>query len=195
MGNCGTGNSVGAGGKGATAAMSYSFDGGFSVAGGISSTESDIMGKIGDDSFGLEAAYTADNYGVAVAYSMAEATPTTGTKVQGETTYWGVNAYYSPEAAGFPTISVGAETEDPESGKSKTGFFAGLSFPEVGPGSLDIGAGTTANYAIHDTDYYMYEASYAYPVNDSMTLTPGIYIRETATDDQTGFVLKTSFSF
>ena len=35
MGNCGTGNSVGVGGNGATAAMSYAFDSGFSVAGGV----------------------------------------------------------------------------------------------------------------------------------------------------------------
>ena len=194
MGNCGTGNSVGVGGKGATAAMSYAFDGGFSIAGGISSTPTDIMGKIGDDSFGVEAAYSADNYGVAVGYSMSEATPTTGTKVQGETTYWGVNAYYTPESAGFPTISVGVESEDPESGSTKSGFFTGLSFPEVGPGTFDIGLGTAANYADTDTEYYIYEASYAYPVNDSMTLTPGIYIRE-GTTDQTGFVVKTSFSF
>jgi len=37
MGNCGTGSSVGLGGKGATAAMSYAFDSGFSLAGGVSS--------------------------------------------------------------------------------------------------------------------------------------------------------------
>ena len=35
MGDCGTGNSIGVGGKGVTAAMSYAFDGGFSLAGGI----------------------------------------------------------------------------------------------------------------------------------------------------------------
>ena len=38
MGNCGTGSSIGVGGKGVTAAVSYAFDGGFSIAGGISST-------------------------------------------------------------------------------------------------------------------------------------------------------------
>ena len=37
MGNCGTGNSVGVGGNGVTAAVSYAFDSGFSLAGGISS--------------------------------------------------------------------------------------------------------------------------------------------------------------
>jgi len=43
MGNCGTGNSVGLGGKGVTAAMSYAFDGGFSLAGGISSDPTGIL--------------------------------------------------------------------------------------------------------------------------------------------------------
>ena len=69
MGNCGTGNSVGLGGKGVTAAMSYAFDGGFSIAGGISSTESGILTKVENDAFGIEAAYTADSYGISVAYS------------------------------------------------------------------------------------------------------------------------------
>ena len=43
MGNCGTGNSVGVGGNGATAAMSYAFDSGFSLAGGVSSTPTAIF--------------------------------------------------------------------------------------------------------------------------------------------------------
>ena len=77
---------------------------------------------------------------------------------------------------------------------TKTGFFVGLSFPEVGAGSLDIGMGTSANYASSDTEYYTYEASYAYPINDGMTITPGVYIKE-GTTDQTGFAVKTSFSF
>ena len=94
----------------------------------------------------------------------------------------------------FATISAGVESEDPVGGSTKTGFFVGLSFPEVGAGSLDIGMGTTGNFADADTEYYIYEASYAYPVNDSMTITPGVYIRE-GTTDQTGFAVKTSFSF
>ena len=47
MGNCGTGNSVGLGGKGVTAAMSYAFDSGFSLAGGISSTPTGILTEEG----------------------------------------------------------------------------------------------------------------------------------------------------
>jgi len=180
MGNCGTGSSVGVGGNGATAAMSYAFDSGFSLAGGVSSTPTSILTEEGSDTFGIEAAYSADSYGVAVAYSDAETT-----------TYWGVNGMY---AFDFATLSAGVESEDPTTGSTKTGFFVGLSFPEVGEGSFDIGMATSANYADSETEYYTYEASYAYPINDGMTITPGVYIKE-GTTDTTGFAIKTSFSF
>ena len=183
MGNCGTGNSVGLGGKGVTAAMSYAFDGGFSLAGGISSTPTGVLAKVEDDAFGLEAAYTADSYGIAVAYSDVEGTT--------DATFWGVNGMY---AFDFATISAGVESEDPVGGSTKTGFFVGLSFPEVGAGTFDIGLATSANYASSDTEYYTYEASYSYPINDGMTITPGVFIQE-GTTDKTGFAVKTSFSF
>ena len=181
MGNCGTGNSVGVGGNGVTAAMSYAFDSGFSLAGGVSSTPTSILTEEGTDTFGIEAAYTADSYGLALAYSDAETT-----------TYWGLNANY---AFDFATISAGAEYEDPDGSSTKDGFFVGLSFPEVGAGSFDLGMGTTGNFADGDTEYFMYEASYSYPINDGMTITPGIVYKEFATGDSTAFAIKTSFSF
>jgi len=192
MGNCGTGSTVGVGGSGVTAAMSYAFDSGFSLAAGVSSPESEILGAgyvskttaedgtvtLGSDVYGIEAAYSADSYGVAVAYSDAEGT-----------TGFGVNGYY---AFDFVTVSAGFESVD--SGTTADGFFVGVSFPEVGAGSLDIGMGTTGNFADGQTEYYTYEASYAYPLNDSVTITPGVYIVE-GPSDVTGVALKTSFSF
>ena len=43
----------------------------------------------------------------------------------------------------------------------------------------------------------MYEAFYSYAINDGMTITPLIYVKETAdtVDDKTGIMVKTSFSF
>ena len=178
MGNCGTGSTVGVGGAGVTAAMSYAFDSGFSLAGGVSSATDSILTEEGSDIYGIEAAYSADSYGVSVAYADAETT-----------TAWGVNGYYAFDAV---TLSAGVESVD--DGETAEGFFVGLSFPEVGAGSLDIGMGTTGNFKDGDTEYYTYEASYAYPLNDGVTITPGIYIIEGATD-VTGVALKTSFSF
>ncbi len=179
MGNCGTGSTVGVGGNGVTAAMAYGFDSGFSLAGGVSSETDSILTEEGADLFGIEAAYTADSYGVSVAYSDSEGT-----------TGWGINGMY---AFDFATLSAGIESVD--DGTTAEGFFVGLSFAEVGPGSLDIGMGTTGNFADGDDEYYTYEASYAYPINDGVTITPGVYIVEQDGDDITGVALKTSFSF
>ena len=182
--DCGTGNSLGVAGKGVTASLAYAFDSGFSLAGGISSPQSEI---VGDDSdlFGLNAAYTADSYGVAVAYVTDDGG--TGT----ETTTWGLNGYYTFDLA---SLSVGYETQE-TGGTDSSGYFVGLSFPEVGPGSVNIAAATTGLFADGATETLIYEASYSYPINDGMTITPGIYTAESAAGDVTGVIVKTSFSF
>ena len=182
--DCGTGNSIGAGGKGVAASLGYAFDNGFSLAGGISSPTTEIVGDDAD-LFGLNAAYSADSYGVAVAYASDDG----GTGA--ETSYWGLNGYYTFDLA---SLSVGFETSD-DGTTEKSGYFVGLSFPEVGPGSVNIAAATDALYADSATEYLVYEASYSYPVNDSMTITPGVFIQETSGDDLTGIAVKTSFSF
>jgi len=183
--DCGTGGSLGVGGKGVTATLGYAFDSGFSVAGGISSPQSEIVGDSADI-YGLNAAYSADSYGVALAYVTDD-----GGK-GAETTTWGLNGYYTFDLA---SVSVGYETSE-TGGTDKSGYFVGLSFPEVGPGSVNVAAATTGLFADDATETLIYEASYAYPVNDAMTITPGIFITEVdGGDDLTGVAVKTSFSF
>ena len=53
------------------------------------------------DAYGLNAAYTGDNYGVSVTYGILE------TSTTDEDTFTAFNAYYTPE--GFPSISFGYE--------------------------------------------------------------------------------------
>jgi len=166
--------------------MGYAFDSGFSLAGGITSGQSEILGDAAD-AFGLNAAYSTDSYGVAVAYVSDDG----GSGA--ETTTWGLNGYYTFDLA---SLSVGYETSE-TGGTDKSGYFVGLSFPEVGPGSVNIAAATTGLTADADPEYLIYEASYTYPVNDAMTIQPGIFIEETASgsDDLTGIFVKSSFSF
>jgi len=189
MGDCGTGSTLGVGGSGVTATGSYAFDSGFSLAAGLSSTADSSVGiltKEGTDTYGIEAAYTADSYGLAVAYV------STDNAADDETTTWGINGTYSFDLA---SVSVGYETTE-TSGTDADGYFIGFTFPEVGPGSVSIGAGTTANFADGVTETMMYEASYSYPVNDGLSITPGVYIKEVdGGDDLTGFLVKSSFSF
>ena len=135
--DCGTGNSMGAGGKGVTAAMSYAFDSGFSLAGGVTSGNTEILGDAAD-AFGLNAAYSADSYGVAVAYVSDDGGTAT------DTTYWGLNGYYTFDLA---SLSVGFETSDDGTTESD-GYFVGLSFPEVGPGSVNVAAATTGLFCL-----------------------------------------------
>ena len=191
MGDCGTGNSLGKGGNGVTATGSYAFDSGFSMAAGLSSiadaatASNGILTEEGTDSIGLEAAYTADSWGVAVAYISDD------NGAAAETYSWGVNANYSFDIA---DVSVGFETQE-TGGTDSTGYFLGLTFPEVGPGSVSLGMATAGNFTDAQDDLYTYEASYSYPVNDGLTITPGIYIKETVGDDLTGVLVKSSFAF
>ena len=185
--DCGTGNSLGVGGPSSrvAASLGYTFDSGFSLAGGVASSPSEILGDA-QDVFGIEAAYNTDGYGVAVAYVSDDGG--TGT----DTAYWGVNGYYTFDLA---SLSVGYETSDDGSADA-TGYFVGLSFPEVGPGSVNVAAATTGLFTDAQTETMIYEASYSYPLNDGMTITPGVFIQEKdGSDDETGVAVKASFSF
>ena len=191
MSDCGTGNTIGKGGNGVTATGSYAFDSGFSLAAGLSSqsdSSNGILTKEGTDSYGIEAAYTADSWGLAVAYISNDE------GVGKEKTAVGINGTYS-----FDTVSLSAGFENTEvaGSRDKSGYFFGATFPEVGPGSVSIGAATAGNFSNNETEYMIYEASYAYPVNDGLTVTPGVFIEETAagSDDLTGIFVKSSFSF
>ena len=175
LSDCGANNTGGSGDSGF--AVAYDFGNGFTMAGGLAGGPGNagLFTEQDASSLGLEAAYTSDTYGVSVAFTDDETV-----------TYWTINAMITPE--GFPSISVGYETDDGDA----DAMFAGLTFDEVGAGSVSVGIASTAT----DTaDNYQYELSYSYPINDGMTITPGVFVSETAGEDDTGFVVKTSFEF
>ena len=185
---------------GAMVGASYDFGTGFTAAVGYAAGESDmatgLMSKETLDAYGVNAAYTGDNFGVSVTYGLVE------TSTIDEDTFTAVNGYYAPE--GFPaSISVGYEIGEDGSVTDKTAdeltsFFVGLQFDELGPGSAGIAVGTKTPTVEKTDEQYMYEAYYSYPINDGMTITPVVFIKETTTsgvDDETGVMVKTSFSF
>jgi len=201
LGNCGSGTAAGLGGgssfattgapSSATAAASYDFGNGFTVAGGFSSAGGSSVGLLTNESkdvYGVQAAYNTDSLGVSLSYALTETTATA------ETSFFGVNAYYSLD--GGPSLSVGFESEDPDGSAEETGYFVGLTWDDFGPGSFSIGMSTLENYTDAETELYQYEAAYSYAVNDGMTITPGVFIKEVGNaDDETGVIVKTSFSF
>ena len=73
----------------------------------------------------------------------------------------------------------------------------GVQWDELGEGVFGLAAGTHTPIVENNDSLLMYEAYYSYPVNDGMTITPLIYTKDQAagTDNETGMMVKTSFSF
>ena len=183
---------------------SYDFGNGLTAAVGYAGDEGDIANEEGIDAYGANVAYTADKYAVSFTYGALEdgASRLATQNQMGTDTYYALNAYFTPDQDGLPSISVGYEIGDDESAADGvddfSNFFAGLQWDEVGAGTLGVAVGTHTN-TIEDTDaQYMYEAWYAYPLNDGMTVTPVVFVKDNSTvntDDEAGFMVRTSFSF
>jgi len=189
--DCGNGSSAMAGGAGTAAGASFDIGSGFTAALGYTGdgTTEGLLSKEGYDTYGGQVTYTADSYGVSVTYANVEGTD--------DTTYWGLNGYWTPAETGtaVPSISVGYEMGDPTTAVDTEQWFVGLQWDEMGPGVLGAAVGTNGAISEGASDYYMYEAFYSYPINDGMTITPLVYVAEKDGDDETGLMLKTSFSF
>ena len=181
---------------GVAVGASYDFGNGFTAAVGYAGPETGIMTDESLDAYGANVAYTADNYGVSLTYGTIESnTIATGE----ENTYTALNAYYSLDNG--MSISAGYEIGDLGGASASTdesiNYFVGVN-GALGAGELGVALGTSGGQREGTDEELMYEAYYSYPVNDGMTITPLVYIKENAeagTPDLTGVMVKTSFSF
>ena len=183
--------SIGAGasydfGNGLTASIGYE---------GQGDTTSGLGSKEGLDSIAGQLAYVKDSYGFSVTFAEIEASDSNDDQ------FTAVNAFYSPEESGFPSISVGYEWGDDGSEAATAdetkSYFIGLQWDELGDGVFGVAAGTHTPVIEDGDELLMYEVYYSYPINDGMTITPLVYTKNHAsgTDDETGLMIKTSFSF
>ena len=184
-------------GGGLSIGAAYDFDNGFTTAVGAQFTETGIATDETDDSYALNVAYTADSYGASITYANIE-------DGNDNDTYMAFNGYYSFDNG--LNISAGYEIGDLENAAATvdetSAYFVGIN-GEVGPGELGAAAGTVGimtETATGIPDRMMYEIYYSYAVNDGMTITPLIYTVEsdpadTTDQDETGIMVKTSFSF
>ena len=202
--DCGNGSSAIGGGAGTALGASYEFDNGVAVAVGYTgsgSTTAGLATKESNDSVAAQVTYTADSYGVSFTGANVEASNNDGYN------YYALNGYWTPSDSGaIPSISVGYEKGTGQKKTDTRQWFTGLQWDEAGPGTFGIAIGTvgasengpnTADPQHTSPELLMYEAFYSYEVNDGMTVTPLIYSKETkaGTDDLTGVMVKTSFSF
>ena len=151
--------------------------------------------EAGVDAFGANLAYDGGNYGVSLTYGVLES----GVN---ENKYTALNGYYSLDngislSAGYELGDLGGNAATADESQA---YFFGVN-GEVGPGELGAAIGTAGSMtevAGAIPEQIMYEAYYSYAVNDGMTVTPLIYVKEgatTAASDETGIMVKTSFSF
>jgi len=196
--DCGNPNAGITGGTTAVGA-SYDFGSGFTMAVGGQTEFEGVFTEESTDAWAINAAYIADSYGLSLTYGVVEAVDANDVLTDEEDKFTAVNAYYTPEGS-LPSISVGYEFGDiggaAAGADEQASFMVGLTWDEVGPGSAGVAAGHTNTNESAD-ELYMYEAYYAYPVNDSMTITPLIFTRDAAgdTDDTTGMMIKSTFTF
>jgi len=201
--DCGNGTSSLGSGEGTAFGASYSFDNGFTIAAGYTGAGSSTSGlgtTEGLDQIGTQFSYATDSYGASLSLAKVDVT------TDDERKYYGLNGYYAPSDVGaFPSISVGYEISDAQGLVDTTQWFVGLQWDEAGPGTFGAAVGTIGASAgnedssspHYDPELLMYEAFYSYAINDGMTVTPLIYSKETAagSEDKTGVMVKTSFSF
>ena len=186
LGDCGASNSVDLSGDVSFSASSGFGDGweiGFGASGGEGGSKG-LFTKESTDAYGLAIGYETDTYGFTAAYSDKDTA-----------SYYGLVAYYSPEE--LPTtFSGGFEAGTPDSGSDTTQWAFGIS-TELGEGTLSANIGTNGKIAENAEEIYAYDLSYEYPINDSMSITPFVYISETTgtTVDTTGAGAFVSFSF
>ena len=178
---------------------SYDIGNGFVGAIGYQGQGTDAAGlgtNDGIDLYSGQLAYTSDNYGLSITYANLELG-----------TAWGLNGYYD-FAENLPSVSAGYEFSEAEAGTvgtlvipadvDATQWFIGLQWDEMGPGTFGVALGSRGPQAENVEENMAYEVFYSYAVNDSMTITPALFILENnlaGQDDQTGVVVKTSFSF
>ena len=176
----------------------YDIGNGFTGAFGYNGQGSDAAGLATNEALDYYAAqltYTADNYGASVTYANLDAA-----------TAIGLNGYYA-FASNLPSISVGYEFGDFENQTignvvstetETTQWFVGLQWDELGNGTLGVALGSDGPQNEGADEDMAYEVFYTYNVNDSMTITPALFIIEhnqAGVEDETGVVVKTSFSF
>ena len=197
LSDCGTSSSNFDKEFGTAAGLNYT-NGDFSVAIGYEGQgqgSEGLMSKEGTDAYGAQLAYTGNNYGVSASISRIETSQTD------DDTFTGINAFYAPDNVNFPSISIGYEWGDDgsaaDTADETSQYFVGVQWDDVIAGTFGAALGTKTPTVEGNDDRLMYEAYYAYPVSDGLTVTPIVYVKENSgsTDDETGMILKTSFRF
>ena len=197
--NCGNWMSAMATDSDTALGVTYDFGNGFTASFGYEGAGGTAAGLATDeglDAYGGQLSYLGEQYGVSLTYAKIE--PDTASS----DSYTAINGYFDPGIEGVPSISAGYEMGDDEDqtgdASELSAYFIGLQWDEFGPGTAGVALGSQRHYAESEEEELMYEAYYSYAFNDGMSITPLIFIKDKSAanvDNETGLLVKTSFSF
>jgi len=162
----------------------------------ISGTDSaiGINSDSGDDVATFTAGFNGEGFGGGVVFASHDG------DLAATTAYdtFGGGVYYSPDSIPA-TVSVSYDTREDQEGTAadRSNLFVGIDY-EAGPGTLSVAWNSTDVDGGSASDQTGFEVSYAYAVNDNVTITPGFFTIEETTsgaEDDTGVVVETTFSF
>ena len=195
-------------GFGTAAGASFDFGNGFTAGVAYEGQGMGTKGMLSDegtDGYGAQVSYTGDSFGLSLSWANIENHDDDNENAldsdHGQTQSRGINAFFAPDLANFPTISAGFEINHDDSASSSvdesTHYFLGLQWDELGNGTLGAAIGSKTPYLENADALSMYEVFYSYNYADGITITPLIYSKDNggSETDETGVVLKTEFSF
>ena len=209
--------------------IKYVGDNGFAASSNVVSSSSGTAGFLtNEDEYKWDTmlAYTQDQYHISLTLSQQHedwnsfsyfATDTVVAEEDSNATAYAARAYWRPQESGtsIPEISVGYDTisfDGQSSGKVEeaTSYFVGLGWPDmlrdndyigIGIGqplksTKTVGGGTAGDDALSPL---LWEASYSFKVNDSVTLIPAVFggtdVQNGTDEDIFGAALTTKFKF
>ena len=162
-----------------------------------------LLSKEGKDAHGVQLAYIADGYGVSVSWANIEKDTNSGDGINRKVGF-AVNGFYQPDIANFPSISAGLESVKldhglliTDSNDEESHYFIGLQWDDFADGTLGAAMGSKEPYSQNEDAQTMYEVYYSYNYADGITVTPLLYSKDNSgtTPDETGLIVKTTFSF
>ena len=162
-----------------------------------------LLSKEGKDAHGVQLAYIADAYGVSVSWANIEKDTNSGDGINRKVGF-AVNGFYQPDIANFPSISAGLESVKldhglliTDSNDEESHYFIGLQWDDFADGTLGAAMGSKEPYSQNEDAQTMYEVYYSYNYADGITITPLLYSKDNSgsTPDETGLIVKTTFSF
>ena len=132
---------------------------------------------------------------------------TAGSAQTGNTTNYGLRAWWRPSETGTatPEVSLGYDyttiADVADSVDSTNAYFVGLSWLDTfsADDRIGIAFGQPQTREDNTADPFMWEAYYSFKPNDSVTITPTIFAASDANgsagEDYTGAVIETQFKF